>query len=57
VEIQELCSGVNPIFHAKYKKYISAGEELSINSFEETIYLKEYNDHWYIIRIERKIAD
>jgi len=57
VEIQELSSGVNPIFHTKYKKYISAGEELSIYSLEETIYLKEYNDHWYIIRIERKIAD
>ena len=37
--------------------YIVTPNKIAVYSIEETIYLKEYNDYWYIIKIDKKIIN
>jgi hypothetical protein len=57
LEIQQMEDDAQPVFQAKYEKYLSAGEDIAVHSYREMIYLKQYKDHWYIIRTERVFID
>jgi len=46
-----------PVFLARYTKVLSSEDKIYETKMEETIYLKKYKDHWYIIQSVRKITD
>ena len=54
-EISESGDNETSIFFVKYTKVLNTGEEITVYSIKETLYLKEYLDHWYIIEINRII--
>lgn len=56
LEIQKIKGGESPIFSAKYKKILNTGGENTVYSIEETIYLKKYHDHWYIVESNRNLV-
>jgi hypothetical protein len=53
IEITRIQNDINPVFHLKYTKVLNTGDKNTVYSFKETIYLKEYRDHWYITEINR----
>jgi hypothetical protein len=55
IEISESGDSENPIFFVDYIKVLNTGDENTVYSIKETIYLKEYRDHWYITEINRII--
>jgi len=55
--ILQMSNGDQPIFQANYKKFLSAGETTSVYTYRETIYIKQYRDHWYIIKTERELIN
>ena len=57
LEIKKLKNDENPVFNANYEKYLGVGDDITVYSIEETIYLSQYDDHWYIIRADRIITE
>jgi hypothetical protein len=57
IEIQKIVNGDEPTFSAKYKKILSAGDEINVYSIVETLKLKQFKDRWYIIRSDREIIN
>lgn len=53
LEIQKIKGGESPVFSAKYTKILNTGYKNTVYSIEETIYLKKYRDHWYIVESNR----
>ncbi len=53
IEIGKIEDYENPTFFVKYTKVLNTGDEKTVYSIKETIYLKEYRDHWYITEINR----
>jgi len=57
LDILQMTNGELPVFKARYKKILITPESTSVYSYREMIYLKQYKDHWYIIKIERELIN
>jgi len=55
LEIKKISNDKLPVFSATFKKVINSGEKVSRYFEKQLIYLKQYDDHWYIIKIERDV--
>jgi hypothetical protein len=55
LDLQQTRNGVGPVFHARYRRIISSGEELRVYHMEETIYLEYIDNRWYITESSRTV--
>ena len=55
IKISQSGNSENPIFLVEYTKVLNTGDENTVYSIKERIYLKEYREHWYITEINRII--
>jgi hypothetical protein len=53
LHIQQISDDENPVFIARYSKYVRTENEDNEYAVKETLYLKNYNDRWYIVRSEK----
>jgi len=57
LEIKQISNDKLPIFSARFIKVINSGEKISKYREEQLIYLKQYNNNWYIIKVNREIVE
>jgi hypothetical protein len=55
LDVQQTRNGARPVFHARYRRIISSGEELHADHMEETIYLEYIGNRWYITESDRTV--
>jgi hypothetical protein len=55
LDVQQTRNGARPVFHARYRRIISSGEELRAYHMEETIYLEYIDNRWYITESDRTV--